>query len=467
MKKLKALSLLFLLSLITAGCTTPPMLSEQQVILEYDEVADLKAQLAENQSNGFYDLAPLGFAAAEDKLNQAISLGRNRRHENVAALVKEAQALVSQAESNVVTTQSLMREVLEAREKAITAGADKMMPERFAMLNNKLRKAAEKVEQGNVEGAKKWRPEMIQGYTDLELEALKQDATEQARQDIAHAVSKDADDYAPKTLKQARDELALAVAVLKSNRSQREKASGHALNASKLAMRSIEITDMIRDFKRSDASMEDVILWYQKQLSIINEPSGEVLPLHQSNHEVVQTLRNKLSNFAAMQQSELVSRMDLESRLEEVEKANREAQARYDKIQDLFSPDEANVYRQGHNVLLELYAFNFLSGQSEIQSENFALLDKIVTAINTFPNPRVVVSGHTDSVGGTQVNLNLSQRRAETVASFLEKVGGIDSNRLTATGYGKSRPVASNETAAGRASNRRIEVLIITTSDPL
>jgi OmpA-OmpF porin, OOP family len=207
--------------------------------------------------------------------------------------------------------------------------------------------------------------------------------------------------------------------------------------------------------------MEDIVLWYQKQLSLINEPSGDPLPLHLSNHEVVQTLRNKLATYAAMQQSELATRIDLQSRLEAVEKANRDAQARYDKIQDLFSPNEANVYRQGHNVLLELHAFNFPSGSSEIQSENFALLDKIVTSINTFPNPSVVVSGHTDSVGGTTVNLNLSQRRAETVASFLEKVGGIDRTRLTAIGYGESRPVASNETAAGRNTNRRIEVLII------
>jgi outer membrane protein OmpA-like peptidoglycan-associated protein len=153
--------------------------------------------------------------------------------------------------------------------------------------------------------------------------------------------------------------------------------------------------------------------------------------------------------------------MDLQARLEAVERANREAQARYDRIQNLFSPHEANVYRQGHNVLLELHSFNFLSGQSEIQSENYDLLDKIVTAINSFPDPSVVVSGHTDSVGSTQVNLNLSQRRAETVAIFLEKVGGIDRARLTAIGYGESRPVASNETAVGRASNRRIEVLII------
>jgi outer membrane protein OmpA-like peptidoglycan-associated protein len=354
-----------------------------------------------------------------------------------------------------------MREVLAARQLAIAAGADSMLPDRFKALDNKLRKAAVSVEEGNLERAKQWRPEMIQGYAEVELEALKQDATEQALQDIADAIAEDADDFAPKTLQLAREELALAVAVLETNRTQREKARGHALRSSQLAMQSVEITDLIRDFDRHDFSMEDIVLWYQKQLSLVNEPSGEALPLHLSNHEVVQTLRNKLATYALMQETELATRMDLQTRLEAVEHANRQAQARYDRIQQLFSPEEGNVYRQGHNVLLELHSFNFLSGQSEIQSENFALLDKIVTAIRSFPSPGVVVSGHTDSVGGTRVNLNLSQRRAETVASFLEKIGGFDKTHLTAIGYGESRPVASNETAAGRASNRRIEVLII------
>jgi outer membrane protein OmpA-like peptidoglycan-associated protein len=459
-KKLTGI-LLIPLCLLIAGCATTPTLSEQQVISEYDEVAALKAQLADDRENGLYDLAPAGFAAAESKLNRAISLGRTKRDSKVANLVSDAKSLLAKAESDAAMTKNLMQEVLAAREMAIEAGADSMIPERFEFLDNKLRIAARKVEEGDIEGAKKWHPEMLQGYADVELEALKQDTTKQAHQEIAEAISREADEFAPKTLKMAREELALAVVTLETNRTQRQKARKHAQNSSQLAIRSVEITNMIHDFEKRDFSMEDILLWYQKQLNFINEPSGEALPLHLTNEEVVRTLRDKLATFAAMQQSELATRMDLESRLEEVEKANREAQARYDKIQNLFSPNNANVYRQGHNVLLELHAFNFASGQSEILSENYALLDKIVLAVNSFPDPSMVVSGHTDSVGSTKVNLDLSQRRAETVASFLEKVGGIERSRLTAIGYGESRPVASNETSVGRASNRRIEVLII------
>ncbi|MEW8231633.1 MAG: OmpA family protein [Candidatus Thiodiazotropha endolucinida] len=458
--RLRLLSLI-LVSLFYSGCASTPTLSRSQVFEEYERISYLQSRMNEDRVNDLFDLAPVGFAAAQSKLAEAIVLGQKRNDAGVAEKVAEVDQLLDKAESDATHSKRLMREVLEARQLAIAAGADTMLKERFELLDEKLRKASTLVEKGDIEDAKKWRPEMLQGYSDVELDALKQDATENARQDIAQATESEADDYSPKTLKRALEELALSVAVLETNRTQREKAKNHALQASRLARRSVEITEMIKDFKRREYTMEEIILWYQKQISLISEPTGDELHFDQPNHEVVTALRNKLVNYTEIQQAELATRMDLQSRLEAVERENREAQARFDKIQDLFSSYEANVYRQGHNVLLELRAFNFPSGESDIQSENFALLDKIVTAVKSFPNPDVVVSGHTDSVGGADVNQQLSQRRAETVASFLEKVGGVARNHITAIGYGESRPVANNETERGRKSNRRIEVLII------
>ncbi|MEW7973537.1 MAG: OmpA family protein [Candidatus Thiodiazotropha endolucinida] len=458
--RLRLLSLI-LVSLFYSGCASTPTLSRSQVFEEYERISHLQSRMNEDRVNDLFDLAPVGFAAAQSKLAEAIVLGQKRNDAGVAEKVAEVDQLLDKAESDATRSKRLMREVLEARQLAIAAGADTMLKERFELLDEKLRKASTLVEKGDIEDAKKWRPEMLQGYSDVELDALKQDATENARQDIAQATESEADEYSPKTLKRALEELALSVAVLETNRTQREKAKNHALQASRLARRSVEITEMIKDFKRREYTMEEIILWYQKQISLISEPTGDELHFDQPNHEVVTALRNKLVNYTEIQQAELATRMDLQSRLEAVERENREAQARFDKIQDLFSSYEANVYRQGHNVLLELRAFNFPSGGSEIQSENFALLDKIVTAVKSFPNPDVVVSGHTDSVGGADVNQQLSQRRAETVASFLEKVGGVARNHITAIGYGESRPVANNETERGRKSNRRIEVLII------
>jgi OOP family OmpA-OmpF porin len=88
------------------------------------------------------------------------------------------------------------------------------------------------------------------------------------------------------------------------------------------------------------------------------------------------------------------------------------------------------------------------------------MLTKIIKAIEEFPNARILISGHTDTVGDALTNKNLSIDRADKVARFIIDVGGVNGDRVTSTGYGKERPVANNETPEGRAANRRVEVLI-------
>ena len=111
-------------------------------------------------------------------------------------------------------------------------------------------------------------------------------------------------------------------------------------------------------------------------------------------------------------------------------------------------------------MLISAQGFRFPSGSSEIGPQNFALMNKIIQAVKTFPNSTIEISGHTDSTGSAQVNKTLSQQRADNVAKFLVEVGGISASRIMATGYGSERPVASNETPEGRAANRRVEILI-------
>ncbi|MBK4215500.1 OmpA family protein [Paracoccus caeni] len=79
--------------------------------------------------------------------------------------------------------------------------------------------------------------------------------------------------------------------------------------------------------------------------------------------------------------------------------------------------------------------------------------------LNQYPNSRVEVVGHTDNTGSAAHNQDLSQRRAQSVANILA-AAGVQSGRLAATGRGFNQPIASNDTASGRAQNRRVEILI-------
>ncbi|HNQ00543.1 MAG TPA: OmpA family protein, partial [Bacteroidia bacterium] len=74
-----------------------------------------------------------------------------------------------------------------------------------------------------------------------------------------------------------------------------------------------------------------------------------------------------------------------------------------------------------------------------------------------YPEAKLSVEGHTDNTGNPEKNVTLSQKRCESVKNYLVSKG-IDANRLTATGYGDTRPIADNKTADGRAKNRRVEL---------
>jgi len=100
-----------------------------------------------------------------------------------------------------------------------------------------------------------------------------------------------------------------------------------------------------------------------------------------------------------------------------------------------------------------LFEFN----STKIAEDNYAGLDVVADFLKENPNISVKVEGHTDSVGSKSYNQDLSERRANSVADYL--IGkGVDINQVSTEGFGFSKPVASNKTAAGRAKNRRTEL---------
>ena len=91
-------------------------------------------------------------------------------------------------------------------------------------------------------------------------------------------------------------------------------------------------------------------------------------------------------------------------------------------------------------------------------NKNFAI-KKVLKKLD-IPSLKIEISGHTDNVGSESFNYLLSQQRADAVLTYLLSKG-VDNSRITAKGYGKDKPVASNENSEGRAANRRVEIRII------
>lgn len=119
------------------------------------------------------------------------------------------------------------------------------------------------------------------------------------------------------------------------------------------------------------------------------------------------------------------------------------------------------VQRQNDNIILTMPdAITFDFGQAGVKPQFYGVLDNLANTLNQYPNTRIQVAGHTDNVGGTAANLQLSEQRAISVRSYLAGAG-VMAQRMQAVGYGESRPIADNSTEYGRAQNRRVEITLI------
>lgn len=99
--------------------------------------------------------------------------------------------------------------------------------------------------------------------------------------------------------------------------------------------------------------------------------------------------------------------------------------------------------------------------QSDILDGSERTLDAIGTVLQRYPDLRVEVGGHTDSIGSEEYNQGLSERRAASVREYLIENFDIDGDRLVAVGYGELQPIFSNETPTGRTLNRRVEFEVL------
>jgi OOP family OmpA-OmpF porin len=125
------------------------------------------------------------------------------------------------------------------------------------------------------------------------------------------------------------------------------------------------------------------------------------------------------------------------------------------------TPAGARVDIHGCEIqeIIELPGLNFENGSDRLMPGSEGLLADVAATLTRNPELEVVVAGHTDSDGSAEFNLGLSSRRAQTVRDFLVDAG-VDPVQLTAVGFGESEPLASNDTPAGKAQNRRVELRV-------
>ena len=120
----------------------------------------------------------------------------------------------------------------------------------------------------------------------------------------------------------------------------------------------------------------------------------------------------------------------------------------------------AKVERVGEGIKITFASgILFATNSSSLTADAASNIDQLAATVKKYADTNVVIEGHTDSSGSDAINQPLSERRAQAVANEISNQG-VETGRITSTGYGSTQPVGDNSSAAGKAANRRVEVAI-------
>jgi outer membrane protein OmpA-like peptidoglycan-associated protein len=186
---------------------------------------------------------------------------------------------------------------------------------------------------------------------------------------------------------------------------------------------------------------------------------GETLAMKQNRELSAREAQKAQAKAAEQAQTELQStKQALQSETQARQQAEQRAQ---DALKQLEQTQAASVKQEERGTVITVAgAFLFPSNKATLLPAANAKLDQIATVLQQQPDKKILIEGHTDSTGSAALNAELSKARAEAVASYLSS-RGIARENLTTEGIGPNRPIASNDSPEGRATNRRVEITVL------
>jgi len=443
-----------------------------------EQVNRLDQDIANARMNQLNVLSPSWFGKAEASLFEAKKgLKSGDRPSEFLQKVNYGQAQLQRAEDTGKRVRASLPDVIKARERAQAAGASNFK-EDYAEADEQFLELTKAIEKNNLPWALKNRGKVIRAFDMLELRAIKGILVEVSKL-INEAKERGAKKIAPKMFTVAQDKLSDVDAFISEQRYEKEKIDEHASEALFQARRLHQV--MRQSEKIETMQPEDITLWFEAMLHKMTKRLSAT-DIRDENFETqvenildsVITLQDDYQYMVSKEKVLQAEIQDMELRISSLERTIRKEQASkdslaaerlfnefYSTVRNYFKPTEAEVYKQGNQLVIRLKAMQFPVGKEVIMPSNYTLLSKIQRAIRTFGQPNVVIEGHTDSIGSDELNERLSERRADAVREYLVANGTIPYGRISAIGYGSHQPLASNKTAEGRAINRRIDVLIM------
>ncbi|BCS96309.1 hypothetical protein DSLASN_19410 [Desulfoluna limicola] len=358
-------------------------------------------------------------------------------------------------------------DTIKARIDALKADCLEFSPALWAKGEEIFKKAGVQLEKKGVAAAQKSGEEALALYREAELDAIGNRLLNGVRAHIKAAEEAKALEFAPKTLQSAKYLLQNAEEVLVQDRYDTEPVEDLARMAGYEARHALYLSNQFNKIKSKATTLEDYVLDFEGIMERIAIPADVVAEFDNGVHktaveiiEYIEHARNLAAENARLEEMLGNVRTDKLALKEQVE-TQAIIREKFEQVDTLFTREQAQVFREGNNIYLRMVGLSFDVGQSVLKPQNYGLLTKALGAIKIFPGSRVIVEGHTDSQGSDKLNLKLSRERAEVVREYIVANMDMAPERSSSEGYGKARPIANNETAEGRAMNRRIDIVII------
>lgn len=443
-----------------------------------EQINRLNNDLQTARNNQLYVLSPTWFAKAEESFNNAVK-GRNSGAALADILnnIAQSRAQLTQAQKVANIANNSLPKVIKRRKLARASGATKMGKD-YVKAEEQFLALMRSVENNNLKSARKNEAKVINSFRNLELRAIKEQTLGEVRKLLKQAEKEDAKKFAPNSYALATNKLKATDAFISKNPYKKEKMLEKANDALFEAWRCIRVTRQSKKVK--NMRPEQITLWYEKALyqtvSALSAPDmrdepykiqvenilSSITALKEDRNFMIEKMKDQQVEIDALkkQTASLADRSRKEQAAKERLAAEKKFNKLFGKVRNLFNANEAEVYKQGNQLLIRLRAIDFPVGKYVIMPENYGLLSTVQRAIRIFGEPNVVIEGHTDSTGSDEINEHLSEKRAYAVGQYLIANRTLPANKIVAVGYGAIRPLASNKTAKGRAVNRRIDVIL-------
>lgn len=478
-RKSVILGILAVTSLLLTACAGG--LQTAQPIATTDNPVELVNQfdneITTARKNKINVLSPTRFARAEKSLTEArTSLERGDEISNIFRRVAEGRAQLNEAEDMAQIAQTTLPDVIKSRDMARAAGATEL--DDYADTEEAFLALTKAIENNNLRQAQQGKARVANEFQDLELQAIKKETIGEVRKLIEQAEKEEAKKYAPESLAVAKKKLEDTDAFITQNPYEKEKMLEMSADALFYAQRLNQInaeSKKIRDMESEKIALRVEELLHRATTALSapdmrNEPLktqasnivGSISALEADHVFMIDKVQDQMTEIDKLKsQIQSLEGQSEEQRLaKERLAAEKEFNTLFTEIQQFFTADEAEVYKQGNQLVIRLKAMKFPVGKDVIMPDAYGLLSKVQRAIRTFGEPDLVIEGHTDSTGSNQVNEHLSQQRAQAVREYLIANRTLPAENIVAVGYGSMRPLASNESAEGRAINRRIDVIV-------